>query len=191
MSDPLTELDRPPTATAAAPSPTAAAPSPTVAATTPAAIPTTRASLFIIGHASRGDDGAAEAALARIPGPALEAVEVIRSLDLDVETLMGAGRVVVVDAIRGPTPGTVVVWTLTEVAQLPDAPTASTHGLPLPAVLKLAAALGGHPLEGRFVGIAGARFTIGSPLSAPVRAALPAAARAIESALREVSSPCA
>jgi hydrogenase maturation protease len=151
----------------------------------------TRVSLFIIGHTSRGDDGAAEAALKRMSREALAGVEVVRAHDLDVETLMGAGPVVVVDAIRGPAPGTIVVWTLAEVAELRDAPTASTHGLPLPAVLKLAAALGGHPLHGRFVGIAGARFTIGSQLSAPVRAALPAAARAIETALREVVAPCA
>jgi hydrogenase maturation protease len=153
--------------------------------------PTHRATLFIIGHPSRGDDGAAEAALGRIARPVLEAVDVVRAPDLDVETLMGAGPVVVVDAIRGPEPGKIVVWSLAEVAELPAAPTASTHGLPLPAVLKLAAALGGHPLEGRFVGIAGARFTIGSPLSAPVRAALPRAVRAIEDALREVVAPCA
>lgn len=152
---------------------------------------TTRVSLFVIGHASRGDDGAAEAALKRISQGALEGVDVVRAHDLDVETLMGAGPVVVVDAIRGPTPGTIVVWTLAEVAELPEAPTASTHGLPLPAVLKLAAALGGHPLYGRFVGIAGARFTTGSKLSAPVRAALPDAARAIELAIREVAIPCA
>lgn len=152
---------------------------------------TTRVSLFVIGHQSRGDDGAAEAALKRVSREALERVDVVRAHDLDVETLMGAGPVVVVDAIRGPAPGTIMVWTLAEVAELPEAPTASTHGLPLPAVLKLAAALGGHPLHGRFVGIAGARFTIGSQLSAPVRAALPAAARAIESAIREVVTPCA
>jgi hydrogenase maturation protease len=152
---------------------------------------TTRVSLFVIGHPSRGDDGAAEAALKRVSRQALEGVDVVRAHDLDVETLMGAGPVVVVDAIRGPAPGTIVVWTLAEVAELPEAPTASTHGLPLPAVLKLAAALGGHPLHGRFVGIAGARFIIGSQLSAPVRAALPAAARAIESAIRDVVTPCA
>ena len=153
---------------------------------------TTRAAtLFVIGHASRGDDGAAEAALAHVAPAALEAIDVVRAPDLDVEALMRVGPIVVVDAIRGPTPGTIVVWTLAEVAELPSAPTASTHGLPLPAVLKLAAALGGHPLAGRFVGIAGARFTIGSPLSAPVRAALPRAARAIETALREVVASCA
>ena len=152
---------------------------------------TPRVSLFVIGHASRGDDGAAEAALKHISRGALEGVDVVRAYDLDVETLMGSGPVVVVDAIRGPAPGTIVVWTLAEVAELPEAPTASTHGLPLPAVLKLAAALGGHPLHGRFVGIAGARFTIGSQLSAPVRGALPAAARAIEAALHEVVAPCA
>ena len=152
---------------------------------------TPRATLFIIGHPSRSDDGAAEAALARVATPLLESVEVVRALDLDVDTLMDAGPVVVVDAIRGPTPGSVVVWTLAEVAEMRDAPTASTHGLPLPAVLKLAAALRGHPLQGRFVGIAGARFTVGGPLSAPVRAALPRAARAIELALREVLTSCA
>jgi hypothetical protein len=151
--------------------------------------PTHRATLFIIGHPSRGDDGAAEAALGRIARPVLETVDVVRAPDLDVEALMGAGR----RRRRRhpwPEPGRIVVWSL---ARWPTAgrPTASTHGLPLPAVLKLAAALGGHPLEGRFVGIAGARFTIGSPLSAPVRAALPRAVRAIEDALREVVAPCA
>ena len=155
---------------------------------TPAPPAARRATLFIIGHPARGDDGAAEAAFARITPTTLEVVDVVRAPDLDVETLMGAGPVVVVDAIRGPVPGTIVVWSLREVAELPDAPTASTHGLPLPAVLKLAAALGGHPLDGRFVGIAGARFTVGSPLSAPVRSALPKAARAIEASLREVVS---
>ena len=149
------------------------------------------ASLLIIGHPSRGDDGAAEAALARVTRVALESVRVVRAHDLDVETLIGAGPVVVVDAVRGPEPGTIVVWTLAEVAELPDAPTASTHGLPLPAVLKLAAALGGRPLRGRFVGIAGARFTTGSPLSGAVRAALPRAASAIEAALHEVTATCA
>jgi len=147
--------------------------------------------LFIIGHPNRGDDGAAEAALAKVARGAVESVDVIRAHDLDVEALMETRPVVVVDAIRGPAPGRVVTWTLAEVAELPEAPTASTHGLPLPAVLKLAAALGGHPLEGRFVGIAGSRFTIGSPLSVAVRAALPAAARAIEIAIREVAAPCA
>jgi hydrogenase maturation protease len=150
-----------------------------------------RPTLFVIGHPDRGDDGAAEAALAHVARTALESVDVVRAMDLDVEALMSVGPIVVADAIRGPQPGTVVVWTLAEVAELPAAPTASTHGLPLPAVLKLAAALGGHPLDGRFVGIAGARFAIGSPLSAPVRAALPRAAAAIETALLEVCASCA
>ena len=150
-----------------------------------------RATLFVIGHPDRGDDGAAEAALARVPRTALASVDVVRAQHLDVEALMSVGPIVVADAIRGPEPGTIVVWTLSEVAALPAAPTASTHGLPLPAVLTLAAALGGHPLEGRFIGIAGARFALGSPLSAVVRAALPQAARAIETALAEVVTPCA
>ena len=105
---------------------------------------------------------------------------------------MGAGPVVVVDAIRGPTPGTIVVWTLAEVAELPEAPTASTHGLPLPAVLKLAArpgwpsaawALRGHrrsPVHHR-------QPALGAASGPPCREA----ARAIESAIREVATPCA
>jgi hydrogenase maturation protease len=149
-----------------------------------------RPTLFVIGHPDRGDDAAAEAALAQVSAEVLTAVDVIRAMDLDVEALIGRGPIVVADAIRGPEPGTVVVWTLREVAELPTAPTASTHGLPLPAVLTLAAALGRRPLEGRFVGIAGARFGMGKPLSAPVRAAVPRAARAIEAALRELT-PCA
>lgn len=160
----------------------------------PAARPTatrataTRATLFVIGHPDRGDDAAAEAALARLDPRALDGVDVVRAHDLDVEALMGVGPIVVVDAVNGPPPGTVVVWTLAEVAELPTAPTASTHGLPLPAVLKLAAALGGRPLHGLFVGIAGARFVTGGPLSGCVRSALPRAAQAIAAALDEVTA---
>ena len=96
-----------------------------------------RATLFVIGHPDRGDDGAAEAALARVPRTALASVDVVRAQHLDVEALMSVGPIVVADAIRGPEPGTIVVWTLSEVAALPAAPTASTHGLPLPAVLTI------------------------------------------------------
>ena len=55
----------------------------------------------------------------------------------------------------------------------------SSHELPLEQVLALAATLRDAPPAGTFVGIGGTCFDVGTPLTAPVAAALPAFADAI------------
>ena len=92
------------------------------------------------------------------------------------DLLDATGPVIIVDAVRGPTPGEVVDLPLTALLE-PDQATAaaSTHALPLPSVLRLVTEMRGALPEGRFIGIAGARFALGAPLSASVRMAIPAA----------------
>jgi hypothetical protein len=52
---------------------------------------------------------------------------------------------------------------------------ASSHALPLPAVLQIVERIRGDLPEGRFIGVAGAQFALGAPLSASVRMSIPAA----------------
>ena len=154
-------------------------------------VTSSRPALFVIGELTRGDGGAPVAALARIPAALLEGVDVVRGAALDVEDLMGRGRVVIVDAVQGPEPGTILTLDLAAAPAMRAIPVGSTHGLPLPAVITLASALGGRPVSGRFIGIAGTRFGIGERLSTPVRAALPRAARVIAAAVSEAVTACA
>ncbi len=59
----------------------------------------------------------------------------------------------------------------------------SSHELPLEQVLALAATLRGAPPAGTFVGIGGSVWDVGTPLSWPVAAGLPAFAAAIAAAI--------
>jgi hydrogenase maturation protease len=63
----------------------------------------------------------------------------------------------------------------------------SSHELPVERVLALAATLRDAPPRGTFVGIGGAGWNVGTPLSAAVAAALPAFAAAIAAAITELA----
>jgi len=147
--------------------------------------------LLVLGESQRGDDGAPAAAVRLLRRSALRGVDVRRCPALEVDALLDGGPFVIVDAVRGPEPGTIVEQPLSAVATLPADPSGSTHALPLPAVLTLAAALRRRPLEGRFVGVAGERFGWGQDLSPAVRAALPALAASIDRALAGEVERCA
>ncbi len=147
--------------------------------------------LIGLGNPDRGDDGVGiEVArrVAEMGRPGIEALEVDDPSTL-LDTWVGAGRVVVVDAITsGRASGTVSTLDATEGA-LPTGGWAAggTHALGLAAAVELSRALGRLPRSLVVVGVEvdGARATAaqGEGLS-------PAVAAAVESAVAAVLLAC-
>ncbi|MET0772008.1 MAG: hydrogenase maturation protease [Candidatus Limnocylindrales bacterium] len=143
----------------------------------------TRVVVFACGEPMRGDDGAGPGSVARLSETALAVAEVRTCRSLSAEDLLSLPddvQVVVVDAVTGPPPGTVVREPLAALdgVALPWAPI-SGHQLPLPATVALARMLGWGG-SGTFLGVGAGSFGLGEGLSDPVAAALPALIAAIE-----------
>ena len=159
---------------------------------------TARVPIFVCGEPTRGDDAAGFAAVELLSADLRERVEVVPVGQLDILFLMDLpddAPCIVVDAIAGLRPGEVWVRPLAALVDRARALDAtgraveprSSHELPLEQVLGLAAALRDAPPAGTFVGIGGACFDVGRPLSAPVAEALPAFADAITAAITTVT----
>jgi hydrogenase maturation protease len=99
----------------------------------------------------------------------------------------GAGLAIVVDAVRGDRPGRVHELDLDHVGRHRGSP--SSHALGLEAAVELAAAL--ERLPGRLVIVAveGGDFDLGTGLSPPVAAALPAVAARVRRLAAAASPP--
>jgi hydrogenase maturation protease len=143
-----------------------------------------RARVIVLGNEAAGDDGAALAA-AQIA--ALETdIDVVRAgrpgVDL-LDLLDAAAPVVLVDVVRtGALPGARVELPLDAILDRAVASTpTSSHGFGPAEVLALARSLGRSLPRGVFIGIEGAHFEAGAPLTAEVAAAVPALAAAIQS----------
>ena len=116
-------------------------------------------------------------------------------LDL-LGTWNGADLVVVVDAVRsGARPGTIRVLEMDvnpprglEQGIDGGSGEASTHGIGLSGVLRLARALGQAPARLVVVGIEGEEFGFGREMSHSVRAAVPEAVRRVVELIEEVSA---
>lgn len=137
--------------------------------------------LIVCGEALRGDDALADAVVRALPATTRR-IAAPRSVGgLMPEDLLGAvGPVIVVDAVHGLEPGAIVDLPLGELPELfaSGVTPGSSHALPLPMILAIVERLAGGLPEGRFIGIAGADFTLGADLSPEVRAAIePCAAR--------------
>lgn len=154
-----------------------------------------RVQLLVCGERERGDDAAGPAAVALLPADVRAGAVIVEVGQLDLLALLElpAGRVaVVVDAVAGIAPGEIWVRPLASLVDLrrsragaAAAPQPrSSHELPLDQVLALAATLRDGPPGGTFVGLGGARWDQGAPLSPAVRAALPAFVDAIAAAVR-------
>ena len=166
---------------------------------------TSRVPVFVCGERARGDDAAGFAAVALLPPGLRDHVDVVPVGQLDILFLMDLpadAPCVVVDAVAGLRAGEVWVRPLAALVDRARALQAvrrapeprSSHELPLEQVLALAATLRDAPPAGTFVGIGGSCFDVGTPLTAPVAAALPAFAAAIAAevdafAIRE-PQPC-
>ena len=149
---------------------------------------TGRCTLLVCGDPARGDDGAAIAAVARLAPMRRPGVRVRLVGQLDPDHLVEAlvdGRCLVVDAVRGVEPGQVVEVPLRRLIAADGPVPASSHALPLDAVIGLAEALGADLDRGVFVGIGGTQFALGDQLSPAVEDHLPDAVDAIERHIHE------
>jgi hydrogenase maturation protease len=137
--------------------------------------------LVAMGNPLRGDDGVGwliADAVERAGAPA--GARVVRCRQLLPElavAVASASAVVLVDAAVDVPPGAVRVTPVAPVA----APEVSPHDLSPGALLALARVLAGAAPPAWLVAVGGARFSYGEGLSAPVRAAVPAAAAAARS----------
>jgi hydrogenase maturation protease len=141
-----------------------------------------RWTVLVCGDAHRLDDGAAIAAGGRLEGSVPHDVVIRRVGQLcpeDVVDAVDRGRCLVVDTVRGVTPGSLVRVPLARIAR-PDGPaSASSHALPMPTVVGIAEALGADLDGAWFIGIGGRRFGFGVGLSGPVERGLDRLAMAI------------
>jgi hydrogenase maturation protease len=141
-----------------------------------------RVRVIALGNEAAGDDGAALAA-ARIAGAdgSLEIVLAGRpGVDL-LDLLDPAASIVLVDVVQtGARPGALVEMRLDAILDhaVASAPT-SSHGFGPAEVLTLARSLGRALPHGVFLGVEGARFEAGAPLTEGVEDAIPALAAAI------------
>jgi hydrogenase maturation protease len=156
--------------------------------------------VLVCGESARGDDAAGFAALDLLAPATLAAARVEPVGQLDVLVLLdlpAESACVVVDAVYGLEPGEIWVRPLEALVDRARALDAggrrpeprSSHELPIDAVLTLAATLRAAPPRGVFVGIGGAEFGLGAPMSPAVAAALPAFAAAIDAAVVSLLTP--
>ena len=136
----------------------------------------THATVLVCGDRHRRDDAAALCAADRLGQVVPDDVDLRRVGQLGPDDLVAAssaGRCLVIDAVRGIAPGTVVSMPLVDL-QARGPASASSHALPLPTVVALADALGADMKGGMFVGIGGEEFELGEGLSPRVEEALDA-----------------
>lgn len=118
-----------------------------------------------LGSALRGDDAAgllvASWVRALTAGRA-PVEEVSGDLDRLIQTLLGDGEVIVVDAVRAPgVEGEILTL---DPDQIDPAETRSSHGLGLAEAVGISRALGGQASL-HLLGIRGSDFTVGAPVS--------------------------
>ncbi len=159
-------------------------------------IPGLRVVVAGLGNEYRRDDGAGPAVVAMVGeevGP-VGGAELVGPLGEPLDLLGrwdGADVAIVVDALGpGTSPGAVSVVELgpADMAGSTGAP-ASSHGIGLADVLRLATILGQAPARVLVVGIEGSDFGRGVGLSAAVATAVPDAARRVLDVIME-SQPC-
>jgi hydrogenase maturation protease len=146
-----------------------------------------RVSLLVCGEPMRGDDSVAQAVVNALPSATLRLVDVRRVGQLMPDDLLeGDGATILLDAVAGPAAGEVIDLPLASLvdAEAMEINPASTHALPPLVTLGIAARLRGSLPEGRFLGIAGRSYGIGSELSPEVRAAVPGCAARLDHWIR-------
>lgn len=130
--------------------------------------------VLVCGNPMRGDDGLALRVVESLPDTTRHLADVRHVVGLAPDDLLGEGPIVIVDAVAGPMPGEIVDLPLDALRRLDwQAAPRSSHALPLTTALAVAERLRGAPVSGRFLGIAGAQFTLGQTLSSAAEASVP------------------
>lgn len=152
-----------------------------------------RVTLLVCGEPLRGDDALGLAVLDALPPGARAMAEVRHVGQLMPDDLHPhASPVIVLDAVAGPAPGTLVDVSLDRLAAASaggDFNPASSHALPLLITLGIVERLPGGLPDGRFVGIGAADYTIGAGLSPAVRDAIAPCAARLSEWLAVLASP--
>ena len=152
-----------------------------------AAAPTAAWTVLVCGDRNRGDDGAAVVAAERLPRRLRSAIRIRACGQLEPDELVSAllsGPCLILDTVRGVAPGAILEVSLRQLLSGDGSTPASTHALPMPIVVGLAAELGA-PLEcGAFLGIGGSAFGPGQRLSPSVEAGIDDYVAAIVTHLR-------
>jgi hydrogenase maturation protease len=130
-----------------------------------------------IGHPFRGDDAVGPALAAAIAARALSGVTVLSHHGEGTDLMarwQGFDRVVVVDATRSAdaAPGTIRRWDAVAEALPAALFPKSSHLFGVAEAVEMARLLGQLPPSLTVIGIEGADFTMGAPLSPPVAVAL-------------------
>ena len=137
---------------------------------------TARPLVIGLGNDDRSDDGVGldvARALQRRPWIAADVVEGPGDLTRLLDEFPRRSRMILIDAVRsGAPPGTVHRWSREAAVGLPAGTSISTHGLDVPALLRLAEGLGRTPSELTLFGIEAEDMTPGRNRSEPVRAAV-------------------
>ncbi|HEX6140246.1 MAG TPA: hydrogenase maturation protease [Candidatus Limnocylindria bacterium] len=143
-----------------------------------------RVRILACGSLDGGDDAVALLAAAGLPDAVRSAVEPVGQLGAEHLTDDQPDTVrIVVDCVAGLEPGEIVELPLAELpAREAELQVASTHALPIGQAVALAASLGALRAEDRFLGVGGASFGQGDPLSPVVQAALPELRRRLAAA---------
>lgn len=148
--------------------------------------------MLVCGDRRKGDEGAPIVAVERLPRRLRSAVRIRVCNQLAPDELVAAllsGPCLLLDTVRSVAPGAVVEIPLAQLLSGDGPAPPSIHALPMPIVVGLAATLG-TPLEcGAFLGIGGATFTVGEPLSPAVEAGLDRYVAAIVARLRGSREP--
>lgn len=131
--------------------------------------------ILVCGDRRCGDDGAAMAAVERLPRRVRAEIRIRACGQLGPDELVSAllsGPCLILDTVHGAVPGAVIEVPLVKLLSGRGIEGSTTHTSPMPIVVGLAATLGA-PLEaGAFLGIGGAAYRAGEQLSPDVEAGL-------------------
>jgi hydrogenase maturation protease len=148
---------------------------------------TTGWTVLVCGDRMRGDDGAALAAVERLPRRLRAEIRIRPCSQLEPDELVAAllsGPCLVLDTVHGVAPGSLLEVPLTRLLSGDGPAHASSHALPMPIIVGLAAAMGARLDDGAFLGIGGTPHGAGERLSPAVEAGLERYVAAIVSHLR-------
>jgi hydrogenase maturation protease len=143
--------------------------------------------VLVCGDRSRGDEGAAVAAVERLPRRLRSGIRIRDCRLLEPDQLVSAllsGPCLVLDTVKCVAPGEMIEVPLTRLLTGDGHAPTSSHALPMPIVVGLAAALGAPLERGAFLGIGGSTACVGEMLSRDVEAGLDAYVAAIIAHLR-------
>lgn len=160
----------------------------------PPMTPTPPPLLIGVGQPDRGDDALGLVALERLADRS-KTVERIphhgEGLGL-IALWEGRGRVVLIDALdAGRPPGTLLRFSPDSGPLLAKAFRTSSHAFGVAEAVEMARVLGRLPESLVILGLQGACWDLGAPLSAPVAAALPDLTEAARAALMAPDDPAA